>query len=213
MKNEDLAVEIAESVVKAVKIPITLKMRLGWDAQSVNCLSLAKKFESVGILALAIHCRTRAQMYSGEANWSAIGELGDIVKIPYLCNGDIKSGEGAARALKESRANGVMIGRAALGRPWLLNQIMKFLENGEIVPDPPLEKQFQIIMEHFDAVLDFYGKDRGVRMFRKHLCWYSSGLSGSSSFRETINRAEEVSFLKNYAKDFYERHFKAILSA
>jgi tRNA-dihydrouridine synthase B len=211
MKDEDLAVKIAEAVVKAVKIPVTLKMRLGWDASNINCLSLAEKFEDVGIRALAIHCRTRAQMYSGKADWSAITELKDIVKIPYLCNGDIKSGEDATRALQESRANGVMIGRAALGRPWLPNQIMKFLDEGKILPSPPLEEQLKIVMEHFDAVLDFYGKDRGVKLFRKHFCWYSGGLTGSSNFREIINRAEDVSFIKNYARDFYEERFKAIL--
>ncbi|MDR0968383.1 MAG: tRNA dihydrouridine synthase DusB [Holosporaceae bacterium] len=211
MKNEKLAVEIAESVAKAVKIPVTVKMRLGWDAQHINFLSLAKKFEEVGAQALAIHCRTRAQMYSGKADWTAIAELKDAIKIPYLCNGDIKSGEDAAQALTESRADGVMIGREALGKPWILNQIMKFLESGEIVPSPSLEEQFQIIMNHFEAVMNFYGENRGIKLFRKHFCYYSGGLSGASSFRETINRAEDVSFIKNCVEDFYKGRFKAIL--
>jgi tRNA-dihydrouridine synthase B len=104
-----------------------------------------------------------------------------------------------------------MIGRGTLGKPWLLNQIMKFLDKGEFVPSPSLEEQFQIIMAHFDRVLDFYGKKRGIRIFRKHFCWYSSGMSESSNFREIINQAEDFSFIKNYVRDFYEKHFRTIL--
>jgi tRNA-dihydrouridine synthase B len=208
MKNEDLAVRIAESVVKSVKIPVTLKMRLGWDNENINFLSLAKKFEDIGIQMLAIHCRTRNQMYGGKASWSKICELKNAVKIPYLCNGDIKSATDAICALKESQASGIMVGRAALGKPWLLNQIMKFLDAGEIIPSPSLEKQLKIIMEHFQAVLDFYGASRGIKIFRKHFCWYSRGLEESSSFRETINQSEDLSFIKNYVKDFYEKRFR-----
>jgi tRNA-dihydrouridine synthase B len=211
LKNEDLAVRIAESVVKAVKIPVTLKMRLGWDNENINCLSFAKKFENAGVQMLAIHCRTRNQMYGGKADWTSIGELRNIIKIPYLCNGSIKSGEDAVKALQESRAHGVMIGRAALGKPWLLNQVMKFLSERKIVPPPSIEEQFQIVMKHFNAVLDFYGETQGIRIFRKHFCWYSSGLCGSSSFRETINRSENLSFIKNCVEDFYKKHFRTIL--
>jgi tRNA-dihydrouridine synthase B len=208
MKNEDLAVKIAESVVKSVKIPVTLKMRLGWDSANINCLSLAKKFEDVGISMLAIHCRTRSQMYSGKADWSAIKKLRNVVKIPYLCNGDIKSPEDGVCALKESYARGIMIGRAVLGRPWLLNQIIKFLDEKKIVPNPSIEQQFRIIMAHFQAVLDFYGESQGIRIFRKHFAWYSSGLIGSSSFREIINRAEDLSFIKSHAEDFYKKQIQ-----
>ncbi|MDR2646042.1 MAG: tRNA dihydrouridine synthase DusB [Holosporaceae bacterium] len=208
MKNEDLAVRIAEYVVKSVKIPVTVKMRLGWDKENINFLSLAKKFEDIGIQMLAIHCRTRSQMYSGKASWSKICELRNVVKIPYLCNGDIKSAADAICALGESRAFGVMIGRAALGKPWLLNQIMKFLDTGEIVPSPSLEKQLEIIMGHFQIVLDFYGASRGVKIFRKYFCWYSGGLEESSNFRETINQSEDLSFIKNHVKDFYEKRFR-----
>ncbi|MDR0580971.1 MAG: tRNA dihydrouridine synthase DusB [Holosporaceae bacterium] len=208
MKNENLVMRIVESVVKSVKIPVTLKMRLGWDNENINFLSLAKKFEDIGIQMLAIHCRTRSQMYGGKASWSKICELRNTVKIPYLCNGDIKSAADAICALKESQASGVMVGRATLGKPWLLNQIMKFLDTGEIIPSPSLEEQFEIIMKHFQAVLDFYGAPRGVKIFRKHFCWYSRGLEESSNFREVINQSEDLSFIKNYVKDFYEKRFK-----
>ncbi|MDR0632422.1 MAG: tRNA dihydrouridine synthase DusB [Holosporaceae bacterium] len=208
MKNEDLAVKIAESVVKSVKIPVTLKMRLGWDSTNINCLSLAKKFEDAGISMLAIHCRTRAQMYSGKADWSVIRELRNIVKIPYLCNGDIKSPEDGVRALEESCARGIMIGRAALGKPWLPNQIIQFLNEKKIIPHPSIDQQFQIIMAHFQAVLDFYGESHGIRLFRKHFAWYSSGLVGSSSFREVISRAEDLSFIKSHVEEFYKKQIQ-----
>lgn len=207
MKNENLAVSIAESVVKAVKIPVTLKMRLGWDIENINFLNLAKKFENAGIQLLTIHCRTRNQMYSGSADWSAIQQLRDIIKIPYLCNGDIKSAQDAEKALKFSNAHGVMIGRAALGRPWLLKQIMNFLQNKSIIPTPSLEEQFKIIMQHFYNTLDFYGKNHGIKVFRKHFCWYSVGLSGASKFRETINKAEDILLIQNYVEEFYKNIF------
>ncbi|GHU18186.1 hypothetical protein FACS189472_06140 [Alphaproteobacteria bacterium] len=207
MKNEDLAVRIAEAVVNAVKIPVTLKMRLGWDAEHINCLSLAKKFEDVGIKMLAIHCRTRNQMYSGTADWSAISQLKEIIKIPYLCNGDIKTPENAMEAIKLSGANGVMIGRAALGRPWLLRQIMDFIHEEKTTQSPTLEEQFNIVMQHFSDTLEFYGELHGIRMFRKHFCWYSNSLCGASKFRETINRSDDISFIKDCVKEFYESNF------
>ena len=208
MRDENLAVEIAKTVINAVKIPVTLKMRLGWDNEHINCLSLAKKFEDVGIQMLTIHCRTRNQMYSGIADWSAIAKMRETVKIPYLCNGDIKSIADAEKALELSRANGVMIGRGALGRPWLLKQVMEGLQEGAVYTEmPSLQQQYEIIMRHFQATLDFYGEYHGLRVFRKHFCWYSSGLSGASGFRENINRVENVALAKEYVCKFYENLF------
>lgn len=208
MRDENLAVEIAKTVVNAVKIPVTLKMRLGWDNEHINCFSLAKKFEDVGIQMLTIHCRTRNQMYSGIADWSAIAKMRETLKIPYLCNGDIKSIADAEKALELSRANGVMIGRGALGRPWLLKQVMEGLQEGAVYTEmPSLQQQYEIIMRHFQATLDFYGEYHGLRVFRKHFCWYSSGLSGASGFRENINRVENVALAKEYVCKFYENLF------
>ena len=208
MRDENLAVEIAKTVINAVKIPVTLKMRLGWDNEHINCFSLAKKFEDVGIQMLTIHCRTRNQMYSGIADWSAIAKMRETVKIPYLCNGDIKSIADAEKALELSRANGVMIGRGALGRPWLLKQVMEGLQEGAVHTETPsLQQQYEIIMRHFQVTLDFYGEYHGLRVFRKHFCWYSSGLSGASGFRENINRVENVALAKEYVCKFYENLF------
>jgi tRNA-dihydrouridine synthase B len=207
MKEEDLAVKIAASVVNAVKIPVTVKMRLGWDSENINCLSLAKKFEEVGVQMLTIHCRTRTQMYNVAANWSAIGNLWNVIKIPYICNGDIKSYDTAMTALSQSQAAGIMIGRAALGKPWLLRQIMDYLDGKPPTPSPSIEEQFNIVMQHFHSTLDFYGEIRGVRVFRKHFCWYSRCLSGSSNFREIINKSSDTAFIKECVRVFYEKHF------
>ncbi|MBO7537449.1 MAG: tRNA dihydrouridine synthase DusB [Alphaproteobacteria bacterium] len=207
LKDEKLAVKIAETVVDSVKIPVTLKMRLGWDNESKNFRSLAKQFEESGIRMLIVHCRTRAQMYSGTANWEEISDLKDLIKIPYLVNGDIKNCNDVKEALKQSHACGVMIGRAALGKPWLLNQILQKINHGIDVPSPSLEKQYEIVMQHFRNTLDFYGTEHGMRIFRKHFCWYSSGMSGASSFREQINHLDNIESIEKAVRVFYENHF------
>lgn len=207
LKDEKLAVKIAETVVNSVKIPVTLKMRLGWDNESKNFRSLAKQFEESGIRMLTIHCRTRAQMYGGIANWKEISDLKDLIKIPYLVNGDIKNCNDVREALKQSNACGVMIGRAALGKPWLLNQILQKINNGIDVSTPSLEQQYEIVMQHFRDTMDFYGTEHGLRFFRKHFCWYSSGMSGASSFREQINHLDNIESIEKTVRVFYENHF------
>ena len=207
LKDEKLAAKIAEAVVKSVKIPVTLKMRLGWDAESKNFRSLAKQFEEVGIRMLAIHCRTRSQMYGGTADWSEISDLKDIIDIPYLVNGDIKNCDDVRQALNQSNARGIMIGRAALGRPWLLNQILQKINHGKDIPAPSPEEQYQSVMQHFHDTLNFYGAEHGLRIFRKHFCWYSSGMSGASSFREKINHLDSVKSIEDAVGIFYEDHF------
>ena len=203
MKNEPLALKIVESVVNAVKIPVTVKMRLGWDYENLNFKTLAKNFENAGAQMITIHCRTRNQMYSGRANWAAINELNEILKIPYLCNGDIKTKQDAEGALNQSKARGIMVGRGALGKPWLLKQLMNSLNGRENFSTPSLEDQYKIVMDHFKNTLDFYGETHGICIFRKHFCWYTSGLMGSSRFREIINKATDVSFISDFVGNFY----------
>jgi len=211
MKDELLAEKIVRRVVDAVKIPVTVKMRLGWDNENINFLSLAQRCEAAGARMIAVHCRTKSQMYSGTADWQKISVLRDYLKIPYLCNGDIKSLADAKKALEVSKADGIMIGRGALGRPWLPNQIINGL-NGKTIPEELIiEQQLDIVMKHFDLTCEFYGIEHGMRMFRKHFCWYSAGLSGASKFRETINHSDDISFIKQYVQDFYKNHFKDIL--
>lgn len=200
LKDEKLAISIAEAVVKSVKIPVTVKMRLGWSQE--NFITLVKALEDVGVRMLAIHCRTRSQMYSGSANWKAISVLRDMIKIPYLCNGDIRSPQDAIRALEESQADGIMVGRGALGRPWLLNQIMHFVNDRQEIPSPSLPEQYEIMMEHFHNTLSFYG-EQGIRIFRKHFCWYSQGMSGAAAYREKINKINDQSELEKIVREFY----------
>jgi len=207
LRDENLAISIAEAVVKSVKIPVTLKMRLGWDDKSKNFRTLAKQFENSGIRMLAIHCRTRSQMYSGTANWEELSRLNEIIKIPYLVNGDIKNYDDAKQAMAISNAYGVMIGRAALGKPWLLNQILQKINHNKEISTPTLEKQYEIVMQHFYDTLDFYGVEHGLRIFRKHFCWYSSGMSNAATFREKINQQNEIRSIEKLVRDFYAEHF------
>lgn len=205
LKNLDLASKIVNKVVESINIPVTVKIRLGWDEASINFLELAKHLEDAGAKMLEIHARTRSQMYGGKANLELLSNLKEVIKIPYICNGDITTVEEAEKALFSSKAFGVMIGRAALGRPWFLDQVMYFLKTKKKKESPNLETQCNTVMEQFENTLDFYGVEAGIRMFRKHFCWYSNGLKNSSSFRERINSTTDLEYIKNLVKELYEK--------
>ena len=187
MKDEDLATRIMDAVVKAVKIPVTMKMRLGWNSENLNAPSLAKKAEDVGIKMLVVHGRTRCQMYNGSANWQEISKVKNAVKIPVIANGDIKNAQNAKTALELSGADGVMVGRACYGKPWLIAQIADELAGREILSTPNLVQQKQIVLAHFKDMISHYGLQVGISLAKKHIGWYSSGLNGSAEFRATIN--------------------------
>ena len=205
MKDEDLAVEIMEATVKAVDVPVTVKMRLGWDEHSINAPTLAKKAEDVGVQMITVHGRTREQMYRGQANWNAVRAVKDAISLPVIINGDIMGPEDAQCALQSSGADGVMIGRATCGQPWLLRQTMDYLGGGEISTPPSSQERLNIINEHYSAILDHYGERKGVPMARKHLAWYSNSMDGSAEFRERINKEKAPDIVR----DMFNAYFAA----
>jgi tRNA-dihydrouridine synthase B len=192
MRDEAKAAKILEAVVKAVDLPVTLKMRLGWNHETMNAPRLAKIAEETGIQMVTVHGRTRQQFYNGEADWGLIRPVKEAVRIPVIANGDIRNEQDVVSALALSGADGIMIGRGSYGRPWLLRQMMDFLNDGTASPAPVLEEIYRIVLAHFEAMLGQYGSYSGLRIARKHLGWYSKGLSGASEFRAEINRTGEV---------------------
>lgn len=204
MQDEELATRIMDAVVKAVKIPVTMKMRLGWNYENLNAPSLAKKAEDVGIQMLTVHGRTRCQMYNGSANWELISGVKNVVKIPVIANGDIKNSEDARRALELSGANGVMIGRACYGKPWLINQINCELKGEQVAEVPSIEEQRKIVLDHFNEMIDHYGEQTAIPLARKHIGWYSGGLRSSSEFRAKINITQGAENVRAEIEKFYD---------
>ena len=203
MRDELRAAAILEAVVRAVPVPVTLKMRMGWDHNSLNAPRLARIAQECGIRMVTIHGRTRQQLYTGVADWDFIAQVKQAVDIPVIANGDILTVDDAAEALRRSGADGVMIGRGCYGRPWFPHQVAVFLREGLRLPDPDLAAQHAILLRHYRAMLAHHGTRTGVRMARKHIAWYSRGLPGSAEFRGQVNRVETPEEAEALMEAFY----------
>ena len=205
LQDEKLVADILDAVVNAVDIPVTLKIRTGWDRENRNATTIARIAEDSGIQALAIHGRTRADQYRGDAEYETIAAVKQSVSIPVIANGDITTPEKARFVLESTGADAIMIGRAAQGRPWIFREIAHYLERGEKPPEPDSEEIRAILLGHLDNLYDFYGEYTGVRMARKHISWYSKGHPHGAAFRQSVNRVETVEEQITMTNEFFDR--------
>ena len=207
LKDEHLVANILKSVVSAVDVPVTLKIRTGWDPQNRNAINIAKIAEDLGIKALAVHGRTRACAFKGEAEYETIRAVKSLINIPVIANGDIDSPEKAAHILNLTGADAIMIGRAAQGRPWIFREILHYLQHGKTMTAPGIDEVNNILLKHLKNLYDFYGEVMGVRIARKHISWYckqhANELSDIDSFRQRINKVEAADIQLEQVAEFF----------
>lgn len=208
LREPDLVARILDAVVNAVDVPVTLKIRTGWDPENRNCLEIANIAEQAGISALTIHGRTRSCLFEGEAEYDSIKAVKQAVSIPIIANGDITSAEKAKRVLDYTQADAVMIGRGSLGRPWLFSEIGKFFEKGDLVSTLSLNDKCQLMLQHIENLHQFYGEEKGYRIVRKHVGWYVEQLKPNANFRRTFNALdstkEQLKALEDFVKSIRE---------
>ncbi|HEX5754811.1 MAG TPA: tRNA dihydrouridine synthase DusB [Arenimonas sp.] len=204
LRDEPLVGRILAAVVAAVEVPVTLKIRTGWDADNRNALRIARIAEDSGIAALAVHGRTRDQLYTGQAEYHTIAAVKSAVRIPILANGDIDSPQKAAEVLRRTGCDAVMVGRAAQGRPWIFREIAHFLATGEQLPAPTLIEVRDLLLGHLDHLHTFYGEEPGVRIARKHLGWYAKDRPENAAFRQVVNRAESAAAQVRLTRDYFD---------
>lgn len=199
LKTPDLAEEIMKSVRSAVDIPVTVKIRLGWDKDSINCIDMAQRAERAGMSAVTLHGRTRQQMYAPPVDLSMIAEVKRNISIPLIGNGDITDGISAARMLEETGCDYLMVGRGALGRPWVFSQINAYLHNGIILPEPPVSERMLVMIKHIRLICEYKGERVGIREARKHAAWYIKGIKGAAAYRQQVGALESIEQLEEMA--------------
>jgi tRNA-dihydrouridine synthase B len=205
LQDEPLVGRILDAVVAAVDVPVTLKIRTGWDKSHRNGTGVARIAESAGVQALSIHGRTRACGYKGDAEYDTISAIKAAVNIPVIANGDITTPEKAKYVLEYTGADGIMIGRAAQGRPWIFREVEHFLETGEKLPEPNVSEVRDILLEHLGNLYDFYGEYTGVRVARKHISWYSKGHPHGAMFRQMVNRVDTIEEQLQLTQEFFDK--------
>lgn len=204
MKNPDLAYRILCEMVKHSTKPVTVKFRKGFDSEHVNAVEIAKAAESAGVSAVAVHGRTRAQYYSGEADWDIIRQVKDAVKIPVIGNGDVTSPEKAKALVEQTGCDGIMIGRGAEGNPWIFREVEHYLRTGEKLAPPTSQEKKQLAIRHAELMLKYKGEYIAIREMRKHLAWYTAGMPNSSKFRQSINAMETMEQLISGANEIFD---------
>ena len=204
MKNPVLAEEIVKQIVAATTLPVTVKMRAGWDDNTINAVELAQRCENAGAAAITVHGRTKVQMYSPPVNTDIIKEVKKAVKVPVIGNGDVTDGKSAAKMLEETNCDLVMVGRGALGRPWVFKQINAYLEHERILPEPPVIERMLIMLKHIEKLCEYKGERVGIREARKHAAWYTKGLRGAAEYRAKMSSIESMDDLKYIAGEFIE---------
>ena len=205
LQDEDLVARILDAVVNAVDVPVTLKTRLGFANGQENILRVATRAEQAGIAALAIHGRTREQLYTGTARYELIAEVKRQLKIPVIANGDIDSPQKAKQVLAQTGVDALMIGRAAQGRPWIFRDISHYLATGELLPAPSVSEIYQVVMEHLADLYQFYGEYSGCRIARKHIAWYTNGLPNSNLFREAMYAEESTAGQATTVEQYFQK--------
>lgn len=199
LKNPGLAQKIMESVRQAVDIPVTVKIRLGWDSESINCIEMAQRAQKAGMDAITVHGRTRQQMYAPSVDRKMIAEVKKSVDIPVIANGDIVDGISAAQMIEETNCDYIMVGRGALGRPWVFSQINAYLKDGVILPEPPVSERMRVMVEHIKKICEYKGEKIGIREARKHAAWYIKGVKGAAAYRQQVGMLESIEQLEELA--------------